>query len=57
MHAFVTRDGVPPSEFRRLAFAELENYPNVSSWQGEVKRASRDSAGFRDHPRAEDRCS
>ncbi len=49
MHAFVTRDGVPPSEFRRLACAELENYANVSFWQGEVKRASRDVAGFRVH--------
>ena len=49
MHAFVTRDGVPPSDFRRLAFAELVNYPNVSFWQGEVKRASRNSAGFRVH--------
>jgi thioredoxin reductase len=49
MHAFVTRDGLPPSDFRRLACAELENYANVSVWQGEVKRASRDSAGFRVH--------
>jgi thioredoxin reductase len=30
LHNFVTRDGVPPPEFRRLARAELATYPNVA---------------------------
>lgn len=29
MHNFVTRDGTPPDEFRRLGRAELATYPNV----------------------------
>jgi len=29
MHNFVTRDGVPPTEFRRVAREQLSHYPNV----------------------------
>lgn len=29
LHNFVTRDGTPPAEFRRLAREELARYPNV----------------------------
>ena len=29
MHGFLTRDGVPPAEFRRLAHKELTRYPGV----------------------------
>jgi thioredoxin reductase len=29
MHNFVTRDGTPPDEFRRVGRAQLANYPNV----------------------------
>lgn len=28
-HGFVTRDGIPPSEFRRIAHEELARYPTV----------------------------
>jgi thioredoxin reductase len=45
MHAFVTRDGVPPEEWRRIALRELKRYPNVSYWKGEVQRASREQNG------------
>lgn len=30
VHNFVTRDGTPPEEFRRIGRAQLEPYPNVS---------------------------
>lgn len=28
-HGFITRDGIPPAELRRLAHVELANYPSV----------------------------
>ncbi|MEO6186480.1 MAG: NAD(P)/FAD-dependent oxidoreductase [Steroidobacteraceae bacterium] len=46
MHGFTTRDGVPPDEFRRAAIQELERYPAVSLWRGEVTFAKRDGNGF-----------
>lgn len=41
MHGFLTRDGVPPAEFRRLAHKELARYPNVEFCVVEVTTATR----------------
>jgi thioredoxin reductase len=41
MHAFLTRDGVPPAEFRRIAHAELARYDNVVYRSAAVERATR----------------
>ncbi len=45
MHAFLTRDGVPPAAFRKMARAELRHYPNVEFRRGEVKSAKRAPKG------------
>lgn len=45
MHAFLTRDGIPPAAFRKIARAELRRYPNVEFRRGEVKSAKRASRG------------
>jgi thioredoxin reductase len=47
MHAFLTRDGIPPAEFRRAARDELAKYPNVELWDAEVEDAVREEGGFR----------
>lgn len=41
MHGFLTRDGIPPSEFRRLAQMELRRYPTVFIKAAEVTAATR----------------
>lgn len=47
MHGFITRDGVPPGEFQRLAHEELKRYKTVRFWRGEVADAvSRPAGGF-----------
>jgi thioredoxin reductase len=46
MHGFLTRDGVPPAEFRRLAHQELARYPSVVFRAAEVTDASRDTDGY-----------
>ena len=45
MHAFITRDGVPPQEFRRIAHAELRRYRTVTFWRGEAGKAKRHAKG------------
>ena len=45
MHGFLTRDGVPPAEFRRLAHKELTRYPGVVFRAAEVTAASRSANG------------
>jgi thioredoxin reductase len=48
MHAFLTRDGISPSVFRRHAHRELLRYPEVVFRAAEVKRAVRiRKGGFR----------
>jgi thioredoxin reductase len=46
MHGFLTRDGVPPAEFRRLAHEELARYPGVVFRAAEVTAASRTRDGY-----------
>lgn len=45
MHGFITRDGIPPEEFRRSAFDELKRYDSVRFWRGEVAQAARRPRG------------
>ena len=45
MHCFLTRDGVAPSQFRRIAHQQLARYDNVVFRNAEVTRASRTSSG------------
>jgi thioredoxin reductase len=41
MHGFLTREGIPPGEFRRLAHKELARYPSVTFRKVAVTAASR----------------
>jgi len=45
-HGFITRDGVQPVEFRRIAYEEVLRYPSVQHWQDEVSDISRMGEGF-----------
>jgi thioredoxin reductase len=45
MHGFLTRDGIPPAEFRRLAHKELSRYPSVEFRAVEVTSATRNGNG------------
>lgn len=45
-HGFITRDGVTPAEFRRLAYAEVLRYPSVAHLQTKVVSAQRLDSGF-----------
>jgi thioredoxin reductase len=46
LHAYLTRDGVAPSEFLRLARAELERYGTVEYQELEIVEAAREDGGF-----------
>jgi len=46
MHAFVSRDGVPPDDFRRHARDELAQYPGVKVKDQAVVSAQRSSANL-----------
>jgi thioredoxin reductase len=46
MHAFITRDGTPPSRMLRLARDELAQYPDVTLLDGTVTRVRRQSRRF-----------
>ena len=41
LHAFITRDGIDPAQFRRVARAELKRYPRAEFRQCEVTDAKR----------------
>jgi thioredoxin reductase len=47
MHGFLTRDGIPPHEFRRIAHAELDKYENVRLEHATVSSVSCESGCFR----------
>jgi thioredoxin reductase len=46
LHNYLTRDGIAPMEFLRLARKELEEYPTIEFLPAEVKDARRTSDGF-----------
>lgn len=46
LHGYLTRDGMHPGEFLRLARQDIERYPTVEFHRGEVVEASRTSGGF-----------
>ncbi|TYS69039.1 NAD(P)/FAD-dependent oxidoreductase [Sutcliffiella horikoshii] len=45
-HGFITRDGISPTEFRRIAYKELLNYPSVNHLQTEIVTVNRTALGF-----------
>lgn len=47
LHNFVTRDGIPPAEFRRLGHEQLAVYPNVELRNIEVARIDGQRDAFR----------
>ena len=46
LHAYLTRDGVAPSEFLRLARADLGRYGTVECRELEIVEAAREDGGF-----------
>ena len=46
IHNFVTRDGTPPGEFRRIGRQQLTNYPNVQVRDARVSSISGASGAF-----------
>ncbi|HMJ10004.1 MAG TPA: NAD(P)/FAD-dependent oxidoreductase [Polyangiaceae bacterium] len=46
VRGFITREGTPPAELRRLARAEIARYPSVSFHETRVVDATRSDAGF-----------
>jgi thioredoxin reductase len=45
-HGFITRDGINPSELRRIARAELGNYPDVTIIEQRVGKVMKDHQRF-----------
>ncbi|OXM84783.1 NAD(P)/FAD-dependent oxidoreductase [Paenibacillus rigui] len=45
-HGFITRDGIQPAEFRRIAYEEVLRYPSVRHWPAEVTDIRRTDHGF-----------
>ncbi|KEO77924.1 NAD(P)/FAD-dependent oxidoreductase [Paenibacillus polymyxa] len=45
-HGFITRDGVTPAEFRRVAYEEVLRYPSVHHLQTEVVSITKNVSGF-----------
>ncbi|MFC0211650.1 NAD(P)/FAD-dependent oxidoreductase [Paenibacillus chartarius] len=45
-HGFITRDGIQPAEFRRIAYEEVLKYPTVRHWPAEVTDIRRTDHGF-----------
>lgn len=47
IHNFVTRDGTPPDEFRRIGHQQLANYPNARVQDARVESISGTRGAFR----------
>jgi thioredoxin reductase len=47
VHNFVTRDGIPPAEFRRIAREQLKQYPNVEARDAWVEAITGQMSAFR----------
>jgi thioredoxin reductase len=47
IHNFVTRDGIPPDEFRRIGRQQLEAYPNVEVRDARVDAVTGTKGSFR----------
>jgi len=45
-HGYLTRDGIQPAEFRRIAYEEVLGYPSVRHWQTEVTEITRTGKTF-----------
>ncbi|MBP1975629.1 thioredoxin reductase [Cohnella thailandensis] len=45
-HGFITRDGVTPAEFRRIAYEEVTGYPSVRHFPAEVTSVRKTESGF-----------
>lgn len=45
-HGFITRDGIQPAEFRRIAYEEVMKYPSVTHWEDEVTDVRKMENGF-----------
>src|SRR5688572_30366020 len=46
VHNFVTRDGIPPAEFRRIGRQQLETYPSVEVRDTRVERIGGEKGAF-----------
>jgi thioredoxin reductase len=46
LHGYLTRDGIEPGEFLRLANDEVRRYPTIDFHRGQVVEARRNSRGF-----------
>jgi thioredoxin reductase len=46
VHAFITREGVPPRRFRAIARRELDKYRSVQTWDAAVTGVARSRSGF-----------
>ncbi len=46
MHGFITRDGIPPCDFRKIAREQLGTYPDVAVHEAEVVKAERGESQF-----------
>jgi thioredoxin reductase len=49
VHGFVTRDGIPPAEFRRIAHEQLTAYPSVARSGQRVERITGELDAFQLH--------
>ena len=46
LHGYLTRDGIGPAEFLRIAREDVAQYPSVEFHRGKVVDARRTSGGF-----------